>query len=171
MSLRRPNGFTLVELMVALIVLAVLATIAFPSFQSTIRSNRVVSAHNELIGLLNLARSDAIRNNRGGGVCGSSDGASCDGSWSGGMLAFADTNGDGEMSSGETVLRFVNGSLKLTVSGPSEVIAFDGRGRRRASTDQQILLEPDVCSKDALHKRTLTVNASGQIRSTKEACP
>ena len=46
-----------------------------------------------------------------------------------------------------------------------------GRGRRRASAEQDVRLEPDVCSKGALHKRTLTVNASGQIRSTKEACP
>ena len=98
MSLRRQNGFTLVELMVTVAVLAIVAAIAFPSFQGTLRSNRVASANNEVLGLLSLARSEAIRSNRGGGVCGSSDGASCDGSWSAGMLAFTDTDGDGTMS-------------------------------------------------------------------------
>lgn len=170
MSLRRQYGFTLVELMVTVAVLAIVAAIAFPSFQGTLRSNRVASANNEVLGLLSLARSEAIRSNRGGGVCGSSDGASCDGSWFAGMLAFTDTDGDGTMSSEETVLRFVSGSPKLQLSGPSEEVAFDGRGRRRAASDQSILLEPDVCSKGALDKRTLTVNASGQIRSTKETC-
>ncbi|KAA3597687.1 GspH/FimT family pseudopilin [Stenotrophomonas maltophilia] len=171
MSLRREIGFTLIELMVTIAVVAVLAAIAFPSFQSTIRSSRVSSTNNEVLGLLSLARSEAIRSNRGGGVCGSSDGASCDGGWSGGMLAFADANGDGALSAGETVLRFVSGNPKLKITGPATEIAFDGRGRRRASAEQDVRLEPDVCSKGAVHKRTLTVNASGQIRSTKEACP
>lgn len=117
MSLRREIGFTLIELMVTIAVVAVLAAIAFPSFQSTIRSSRVSSTNNEVLGLLSLARSEAIRSNRGGGVCGSSDGASCDGGWSGGMLAFADANGDGALSAGETVLRFVSGNPKLKITG------------------------------------------------------
>lgn len=66
MSLRRQNGFTLVELMVTVAVLAILSTIAYPSFQSTIRSNRVATTTNELIASLALARSEAIKNTRGG---------------------------------------------------------------------------------------------------------
>lgn len=61
MSLRRQNGFTLVELMVTVAVLAILSTIAYPSFQSTIRSNRVATTTNELIASLALARSEAIK--------------------------------------------------------------------------------------------------------------
>ena len=34
------RGFTLIELMVAIAIVAILAAIAFPSFQYTIRSNR-----------------------------------------------------------------------------------------------------------------------------------
>ncbi|WP_303638583.1 MULTISPECIES: GspH/FimT family pseudopilin [Stenotrophomonas] len=170
MSLRRSNGFTLVELMVTIAVVAILSTLAYPSFQSTIRSNRVTTINNEIIGLVNLARSEAVRSNRGGGICGSSDGSTCDGTWSGGMLAFADADRDGQLSSGETVLRYVGGNPKLQISGPSAEIAFDGRGRRVAVADQQIELQPDTCSKGAMNRRTLTVNASGQIRSIKEAC-
>ena len=66
MSLRRQNGFTLVELMVTVAVLAILSTIAYPSFQSTIRSNRVATTTNELIASLALARSEAIKNTHGG---------------------------------------------------------------------------------------------------------
>ena len=169
MSLRRQNGFTLVELMVTVAVLAIVAAIAFPSF-GALSAPIGLRRQTMKSGPAQPARSEAIRSNRGGGVCGSSDGASCDGNWSAGMLAFTDTDGDGTMSSEETVLRFVSGSPKLQLSGPSEEIAFDGRGRRRAASDQSIQLEPDVCSKGALDKRTLTVNASGQIRSSKETC-
>lgn len=170
MSVRRSKGFTLVELMVTIVVVAVLAAIAFPSFQTTIRTSRATSGHNELIGLLNLARSDAIRNNRGGGVCGTSDGTTCDGNWSSGMMAFSDTSGGGDFNSGEPVLRYNQISPNLIVVGPTTLIAFDARGRRRAAADQVVTLRPDKCGSDPL-LRTITINASGQVSSAKGACP
>ncbi|MBK0026634.1 GspH/FimT family pseudopilin [Stenotrophomonas sp. S48] len=170
MKLRRSNGFTLVELMVTIAVVAILGTIAFPSFQSTIRSNRIASAGNEMTGLLSLARSEAVRNKRGGGVCGSSDGSSCDGAWRSGMLAWADVDGNGSKGSNEVVLRFVAvTSDSVTVTGPAAEVAFDARGRRRAAAAQQITLQPVKCGSDP-QRRTLSVNAAGQITSTKAAC-
>ncbi|MCC4587440.1 Tfp pilus assembly protein FimT/FimU [Xanthomonas sp. NCPPB 1067] len=170
MSFRRSAGFTLVELMITIAVLAILLTIALPSFRGVIRSNRVASATNESIGLLSLARSEAIRNRRGGGVCGSASGTACDNNWGSGMLAWADSDGDGAFKSGDTVLRFVSIDRSLTNSGPSgAAIVFDGRGRRVASTNQQIALQPAMCDGQAL-RRTLAVNGAGQITSQKGAC-
>ncbi|WP_313243711.1 GspH/FimT family pseudopilin [Stenotrophomonas rhizophila] len=170
MSMRPSKGFTLVELMVTVAVVAILTAIAYPSFQSTIRSNRVAAGHNELLGLVNLARSEAVRNNHGGGVCGSTSGNSCDGNWGGGMMAFADTDKSGTFTSGETVLRFNKIGNGLVIQGPAAVIAFDARGRRRAGADQSVVMRPDKCGSQQL-LRTLTVNASGQISSAKGACP
>ncbi|WP_313348743.1 GspH/FimT family pseudopilin [Stenotrophomonas sp.] len=169
MSARLSKGFSLVELMITLVVIGVVAAIAFPNFQNLIRSNRVATAQNELIGLVNLARSDAIRNNNGGAVCGSSNGTGCDGQWAKGMLAFSDSNGDGAFSSGETVLRYsaVNGAM--TVTGPNAMIAFDSRGRRRDGANQVVTLRPAQCGNQEL-QRTMTVNASGQLTSVKGAC-
>src|SRR5690554_5417112 len=71
------RGVTLIELMVTLAVFAIGAAVAYPSFTSVIRSNRVATSTNNFIGAFNLARSEAIRSNRGGAVCPSADGEAC----------------------------------------------------------------------------------------------
>jgi type IV fimbrial biogenesis protein FimT len=58
---RRALGVTLIELMVTLAVMAILVTIAAPSFSRLIASNRLTSQTNEFILALNLARSEATR--------------------------------------------------------------------------------------------------------------
>lgn len=167
---RRSKGFTLVELMITVAVVAILAAIAFPSFQQVLRSNRVASANNEVMGLVALARSEAIRNKRGGGVCGSSNGTSCDGDWGKGMLAWSDTDPDGALGTGETVLRFVTTNPAITATGPSaSSIVFDARGRLVGAVSREVVLQPTSCNKQALLRR-LTVNASGQISTLKESC-
>ncbi|NIJ69564.1 GspH/FimT family pseudopilin [Xanthomonas sp. 60] len=170
MSLRRPAGFTLVELMVTVAVVAILAAIAFPSFQTTLRSNRVATANNEILGLVNLARSEAIRSGRGGGVCGSTNGGACDGAWGQGLLAFTDPEGEGTLGDAGTALRFMAVNPDTQITGPDEEIAFDGRGRRRASADQVISLRPRTCTENMAQQRELVINASGQLRSSKAEC-
>ena len=64
------RGFTLVELMITIAVLAIGSALAYPSFSGVMRSNRVATSTNGLLAAFNLARSEAIRTNRGGGVYG-----------------------------------------------------------------------------------------------------
>ena len=72
------------------------------------------------------------------------------------------------MGSNDVALRFSQGNPQLSVVGPpGAVIAFDGRGRRRAVADQTLVLSPDAC-KAGESKSTLTINQSGQVRVTKE---
>jgi len=165
----RNSGFTLMELMVTLAVLAILLAVGLPSFQGSLRSNRLATTTNELIASMALARSEAIRNGRGSGVCASADGASCGDDWAAGWLVWQDANGNGSLDAGETVLRFSQGNAKIAASATADVIAFDSRGRRRAANDQSVGLQPGDCPGGDL-RRTVTVNTTGQIKTTKGAC-
>lgn len=165
----RQTGFTLIELMVTIAVLAILLGLALPSFQQSLRSNRVATATNEMIAALSLARSEAIRNNGGGAVCSSASGTACGGSWSDGWLVWADANGNSALDAGEAVLRYSQGNAKLAVSNTGGAVAFDPRGRRRAVGNQSLTLRPDECASQPL-QRTLTINASGQVTTAKGAC-
>src|SRR5689334_185 len=52
----RQGGFTLVELMVTVAVLAIMAGLAVPSFQATVNANRLTGSTNELVNALQTAR-------------------------------------------------------------------------------------------------------------------
>jgi type IV fimbrial biogenesis protein FimT len=62
--LMKNRGFTLLELMITLAIMAILMSWAVPSFQEIIRQNRMTTESNELITALNLARSEAIKRGR-----------------------------------------------------------------------------------------------------------
>lgn len=76
----KARGFTLVELMITIAVVAILAAIASPSFRSLINSSRLSSGANELIATMQLAKAEAVRRNGKVTVCASSNGSSCSGS-------------------------------------------------------------------------------------------
>lgn len=88
------RGFTLIELMVTLTVLAIVLSLAAPSFASLMASNRMSTQTNEFIVALNLARSEAVR--RGQAVTLLSND---DDNYSKGWKVFPDKNGNGAATS------------------------------------------------------------------------
>jgi type IV fimbrial biogenesis protein FimT len=67
--LRGHAGFTLIELMVTLVVLAIVVTIAVPSFARIIENNRMTAAVNALTDAIQLARSEAVKKRLSVVVC------------------------------------------------------------------------------------------------------
>ena len=55
------RGFTLLELLIVITLIGILATIAVPNFQEMVKRNAVVSQNNELVALINTAKSEAVR--------------------------------------------------------------------------------------------------------------
>jgi type IV fimbrial biogenesis protein FimU len=53
-------GFTLIELMIVVVLLAIFASIALPSFSTLMRNNKVQGSADELYILLQFARTEAV---------------------------------------------------------------------------------------------------------------
>lgn len=114
------SGFTLVELMIVVAILALLVTVGIPSFNSFLADNRMSSYTNDLIADLNLARSEAIKRNTPVSICSSTDQASCanSSSWNTGWVIFTDTGTEGTVDGTDTILyaRESAGSATMTLT-------------------------------------------------------
>jgi type IV fimbrial biogenesis protein FimT len=104
---RHAKGFTLVELVIVLAASAILLSIAVPSFIGLISSNRVYAASNEMVTMLNVAKSEAVRTDQHLVICKSPDGNQCDDSsaWSDGWLLFSDNNDNQAVDDDERIIK------------------------------------------------------------------
>ncbi len=71
------NGFSIIELMLSIALLAVVVVLGVPSFSQVIESNNLITKNNLLVGDLNIARSEAIKRGQNITLCKSIDGVNC----------------------------------------------------------------------------------------------
>ncbi len=96
MSENRQSGFTLLELMITLSVLAILTAMAYPSMQDFMKRNRVISVSNGIQADLQLARGEAAATRKYVSICplSSAGTTSCEmssGSYDFGWLVYTST--------------------------------------------------------------------------------
>lgn len=105
------RGFTLLELMIGLALLALLLTLATPPLRELITANRAAVHAQTLMASLFLARTEAVKRNRRITLCKSADGATCTtaGDWSQGWVVFVDETPFGARDPAEEVVRIQQG--------------------------------------------------------------
>lgn len=103
-----PRGFSAIELMVVMSIMAILTALAAPSFSEMLARYKTSVMADQLVSLLTVARTEAIR--RGGNVIlskktsGIND-CSTNQKWSCGVTLWADDDRDGTQDANEPVLR------------------------------------------------------------------
>lgn len=87
------RGFTLIELMVTIAVMAILLGIAVPSFTNAVLGSKLGSYANNFVASVNMARSEAIKRNIRVTLCATADGSSCaaSGGWDQGWIVKCQT--------------------------------------------------------------------------------
>ena len=158
------SGFTLIELMVTVTILAILVSIAVPAMTNFMNSNRLTSHTSALKQAIQYARSEAVSKNQDVSICASSDGATCtdNAEWSQGWIVFTDADGAGDVDIGtDTVLRVWQGlSDRFTLTGAP--IIFESSGQRSTTVPVSF-----VVTDPGLHTRTLAVSNVGWVTVTK----
>lgn len=168
-----PYGFTLIELLITIGVLVILLTIGLPSFQDTIRRNRVAAYANELRAAIALARSEGMRSAHGATLCAANatatacDGASTD--WgANGWLVWVNNNASPAFEAGDSIVRVQQADPRIALTGDGSSIAFDGRGR--PDTGFELIIRPTDCPAGQDLVRAIGINASGQTKSESRSC-
>jgi type IV fimbrial biogenesis protein FimT len=159
-------GVTLIELIVAISIVAILVSIAIPNFSSAIRSTRLTTYANELVASLNLARSEAVK--RGVQVSVRRKG-SINQNWDSGWDIFTDLDGDGVLDTADTLLKtypaLTNGfTLRTGTAGYQTFTAYLPSGLSLNSSVDTFRL--CASSGDIVNSRAIAINALGQPKTS-----
>lgn len=161
------TGFTLIELMVTVVIVAILVTVGVPSFIDMVKNNRISSQASDFTTALMLARSEAVR--RGSIVCVKRKGTTA-GSWNAGWDVFPETSGETNCATVANVIQShdaLSGSHTLNVGDPFKDyirynalgVAVDANGAPAGSADFRLCR--GTTANDIANSRLITISATG----------
>jgi len=144
---------TLIELMIAIVIVAVLIGIGVPSFRNAALASRLSAVANNLLASAQLARSEAIKRNVPVRMCRSANGSTCAASngWEQGWVVLDSTNA---VIAAQAA---VPADLRISQSGGYAPLVFQPIGIGATTTTFT------VCRPDPLgeQERVFRVTASG----------
>lgn len=151
------KGFSLIELMVVVAVVAILAGIAYPSFTGIVNGYRLNSQADELVTSLHFARTEAIRRNARVSVCGSANGTTCGGSWTN-ILTVVEASG--------AVLRAHNVKAPVQISSAAGRITYraDGLAATAVNTTLTVCMPT---TRPAQNQRRVTLASVSRVAVTR----
>ncbi len=174
------RGFTIIELMIGISLIAIMMTLAIPAFNGFTDRNRTVASANSFLNALSIARSEAVKRNRNVKVCGKPVAqAACNatGNWEQGWSVFVDADNDNVVDAGEEILVDNGLANGFTLREPSadygDVITFRPTGETVEGAAAQAtfrLCRPDG---DTTQSRTINLTPTGRsnVTATTAACP
>jgi type IV fimbrial biogenesis protein FimT len=160
---QKHRGFTLYELLITIMLVAILATLSLPSFSRALAKNRQSIEINALFHAIHLARKESIRRKHVVSLCPSHDGETCRPGmdWSSGWILFnnADQDSPPQVDRDEfVILRHpVDPSFRVTANRR----AFTLRATHKRATNGTLV----VCDvEDRIAPKALVISYTGRPR-------
>lgn len=169
--LHRSPGHSLVEVLIAIAVVAILAGVGLPTFADVMARQTVSTASGNWRDAHALGRSHAILRRVPTVLCPSADGENCETTlaWEGGFLLFEDPNRNRRRDASERVLRVFpeQSRIRMTTSVGRRTVTFQPSGRTDGSN-----ITMTICSLSAAapEGRRLITSNSGRTRSEPFRC-
>jgi len=164
---RLSHGFTLIELMVTLAVLALLLAWGVPAFREMLSNNRIAEAANRLVASLHYARTEALRRNR----CVRVQASGSPADWNEGWTVAANQSLGCTGTTYQTLRSEPGpgGSLTLSESGGATSLLYRGDGTLESPAAG---ISIDLCDADRTGEtgRRIAVNAAGRPSVSEISC-
>lgn len=179
------TGLSLIELLIAIAITAILAAAMTPSISTFLKNQRTQSAALSLATALRLAKTEAIEHQVSAGVCLSTDNdnTACDSHWDTSTsvqknwIVFLDVDGNNQLTNTATdrVLKVLPGpspnNITFTLSGNiiDGVLFFTPMGFYRISTTSTITIKPTTGC-EGNFAQLLTISATGNVSVNNTGC-
>ena len=172
------RGFTIIELIIALVIVAVLLSMGVPSFSNTIEQNKLSTQINDLVSSLQYARSESVKTGKRITICKSNTGTGCVAAAAGyesGWIIFEDDSpADGDLDVGEQLLKVHEAmDSNLTLRGNNRFVNFisylpsGGIANADPNADQDHFV---LCKGNNTAKsRAVYIITSGRVRAAKDS--
>jgi len=178
--LKKPlGGFTLVELLVVLCVVAALTTMVVPSLRSFVQEQRMTTQANEVLTVLASARNSALHRQVRVTLCASYDQQTCHHTsfWETGWVLFTDTGVRGQLDGSDQILGSggqLSGNSTLRAGGTFRYYVSylpNGMSQGSGGLANDTLRLCDARGRE--YARSIIINVTGRVRIRKGAsqCP
>ena len=159
-------GLTLLELLVAMSIAALLAGLSAPGLSELVQGKRGDLVVRRLNQAIELARISAVSYGELVTLCRSRDGLTCGGSWQEGVLVFRDPDGNRQLAADQQPVHYLDfgnsrGRIFWRAFGNRQYLQFTALGFTRAQNGNFTYC-PD--SGDLRQARQLIVNRAGRTR-------
>ena len=163
--MKQQYGLTLLELMIALSILAMTFTFVGPSANQLYQKNLIIGELNHTSSVIQFARHHAINTKNTTKICPTTDFINCGTNWNSHKMVFVDENTNNVLDGSEIILTTLTQTDSVQISGPASPIQFNFNG---ASASPATI---KICDRDnhADSARGLFISLQGRTTVSKDA--